>query len=185
MTDRMLGAIEESLSGFQRNGIRWSAKTLTDRGAKSQESRFGADFLIVLSIDLPNFRISKGFLAQAKLIKDGRVRDLTELRSQCEKMLSISRDSYVFLYDNQGVRVAPATAVAASTSNPNKVYDKSAQRFFMDHLECFVGDPAIAMPSPDGLEALAKKFQTRTAQIIEAKPALKKEGDAGSYNPTR
>jgi hypothetical protein len=61
MTDRMLGAIEESLDNFQYKGIQWRAKTLTDRGSGSQESKYGADFMGVLDISLPNFTVKKGF----------------------------------------------------------------------------------------------------------------------------
>src|SRR5687767_4557019 len=73
MTDRMLGAIAESLRNFTVNGIRWQSKTLTDHGPGTQESRFGADFMGVLNINLPEFSVSKGFLAQSKLLKRGRV----------------------------------------------------------------------------------------------------------------
>ena len=54
-TDRMLGRIESAMDGYTSKGIRWSAKTLTDRGRNSQESEFGADFAGVLNIDLPDF----------------------------------------------------------------------------------------------------------------------------------
>src|SRR5438309_11786536 len=63
VTDRMLGAIEESLRNYSKKGISWSAKTLTDRGLRSQESKYGADFMGVLNIALPEFNVSKGFLA--------------------------------------------------------------------------------------------------------------------------
>jgi hypothetical protein len=66
MTDRMLGSIEESLSDYRVRGIRWTAKTLTDRGRGSEESKCGADFMGVLNISLPEFDVSKGFLAQAR-----------------------------------------------------------------------------------------------------------------------
>jgi hypothetical protein len=51
-TDRMLGHIEEAMNGFVTKGVRWTAKTLTDRGRNSQEREFGADFAGVLDIDL-------------------------------------------------------------------------------------------------------------------------------------
>ena len=105
MTDRMIGAIAESLRDFTVRGIQWRAKTLTDRGRNTQEPQFGADFMGVLNIDLPEFSVSKGFLAQAKLIKQERVRDLPALRRQCEKMLTFTPDSFVFLYSLGGIRI--------------------------------------------------------------------------------
>ena len=94
-TDRMRGAIEESLDGLQSKAIRWSAKTLTDRGRGSQEIRYGADFMGVLNIALPNCKVCKGFLAQAKLIRMDRAVDWEQLKQQCERMLNLSSHSFV------------------------------------------------------------------------------------------
>lgn len=35
-TDRMLGRIAEAMQGFEVKGVRWTAKTLTDRGPGAQ-----------------------------------------------------------------------------------------------------------------------------------------------------
>ncbi|MDD5705220.1 MAG: hypothetical protein PHR35_04800 [Kiritimatiellae bacterium] len=82
MTDRMLGAIEESLSDFTSRDIRWRAKTLTDRGRGAQETTYGAYFLGVLNIDLPDFTVAKGFLAQAKLLRRSTIYDHEQSREQ-------------------------------------------------------------------------------------------------------
>ena len=58
-TDRMLGHIEEAMDGYVNKGVRWSAKTLTDRGRNSQEAEFGADFAGVLDIDLKDFKVRR------------------------------------------------------------------------------------------------------------------------------
>lgn len=157
-TDRMLGGIELAIDGFSSKGIQWTAKTLTDRGKGSQESIYGADFFGVLNINLPGFKVTKGFLAQAKLIKKGSSISLTELRQQCEKMLKLSPDSYVFLYRPSGVRVVPAIAVVGSTGSPLDLYTRSAKNFFEQHLECFIGDRAISAPTPATLSALSEKL---------------------------
>lgn len=169
MTDRMLGGIEESLRNFSHKGIRWTAKTLTDRGPNSQESKHGADFMGVLNINLPNFRVSKGFLAQAKLIRNGSAGDLNELKRQCDKMLNLSPDSFVFLYAEWGVRVVPAISVIGSQVEPLQLYTRSAQRFFEEHLQCFIGDRNIHSASPGALIDLREKFDARSAIAIEAK----------------
>ncbi len=169
MTDRMLGAIEHSLAGFETNGIRWTAKTLTDHGRGSQESRYGADFMGVLNIKLPEFEVSKGFLAQAKLVRNGGIDDLQKLRQQCEGMLALSTDSFVFLYSSDGVRVVPAVSGVAAKGNPLELYTRSSQRFFEEHLQCFIGDRAIHSPTPENLEELRREYDARDALLIEGK----------------
>jgi hypothetical protein len=169
MTDRMLGAIEESLSNFHYKGISWRAKTLTDRGAGSQEAKYGADFMGVLDIALPNFSVTKGFLAQAKLIRNGNSGDLTELKRQCEKMLNLSPDSFVFLYGDNGVRVVPAVSVVGSNLDPLFLYHRSAQRFFEEHLQCFIGDRHISAPTSITLVELHERFHARSAIVVQAK----------------
>ena len=168
MTDRMLGAIEESLRNFQRKGIRWSAKTLTDRGRGSQESRYGADFMGVLNIALPEFAVSKGFLAQAKLVRNGSSGDLEELTEQCKKMLHLSPDSFVFLYGRDGVRVVPAISVVGAKVDPLELYSRSAQRFFEEHFECFIGDGNIQSATPTTLDVMRDRFRARKAIEIRA-----------------
>lgn len=169
MTDRMLGAIEESLTDFRVKGIRWRAKTLTDRGRGSQESEYGADFMGVLNITLPEFTVSKGFLAQAKLVRNESSGDVKELKRQCDKMLNLSSDSFVFFYGQDGVRVVPAISVLGCAADPLLLYSRSAQRFFEEHLQCFIGDRNIRAPTPSTLKTMRDRFEARSAIIIEAK----------------
>jgi hypothetical protein len=150
-------------------GIRWSAKTLTDRGRGSQESQYGADFMGVLNIALPEFTVSKGFLAQAKLIRNDVVGDDIKLRQQCEKMLNLSPDSFVFLYWPTAVRVVPAVSVLGCRVDPVHLYSRSAQRFFEEHLQCFIGDRNIQSPTPMTLDAIRARFVARSAILLEAK----------------
>ena len=56
-TDRMLGGIREAMNGFEIRGVTWRATTLGDRGPGSPESRYGADFVGILEIDLPDFQV--------------------------------------------------------------------------------------------------------------------------------
>jgi hypothetical protein len=167
MTDRMLGAIEQSLRNTRIRGIRWEAKTLTDRGRGTQEKEFGADFMGVLSISLPDFSVSKGFLAQAKIARR-LSEDIRTLKEQCEKMLAVSPASFVFVYSDEGVRVTPAISVVASNGDPSQLYDRSAQRFFEEHLECFIGDRRMDWPTPETLTALREQRIARSALLIRA-----------------
>ncbi len=124
----------------------------------------------VLNIDLPDFKVSKGFLAQAKLLRHETVDNLEELKRQCDRMLKFSPDSFVFLYRYDGVRVVPAISVVGSTVDPNQLYSRSAQRFFEEHLECFIGDQAIQAPTPETLEELCRRFEARSALLLRGRP---------------
>ena len=168
MTDRMLGAIEESIHQLNMPNIRWSAKTLTDRGPNSQESKFGADFLGALSINLPSFTVQKGFLAQAKLVKNGWVHDFATLQRQCEQMLALSSDSFVFLYEYNRIRIVPAISIAGMEFNLGRLNSLSPKQFFTQHLKCFIGDRTIKSATPDTLAELREKFQARSALLLKA-----------------
>jgi hypothetical protein len=169
MTERMITAIEKALDGEVIRGVRWEAKTLTDRGKGTQEKRYGADFLGALNIDLPDYKVAKGFLAQAKLLKHETVDDLSGLKEQCKKMLKLSPDSFVFLYSKTGVRVVPAISVIASDRDPTELYGRSVQRFFEEHIECFIGDRAIQAATPGTLEDLRHRYEARDALLLTAR----------------
>jgi hypothetical protein len=166
-TDRMLGGIEEAMREFHVKGIHWRAKTLTDRGPHAQEKKYGADFMGVLNVDLPDFKVEKGFLAQAKI--DGPRFDLHSLHSQCERMLRLSPDSFVFLYSKDGVTVIPAVSVIGTREHPSGLYSRSATRFFEEHFESFIGDRKISAPSEDVLEELRERYEARSLMYLQAK----------------
>lgn len=173
LTDRMLGAIEESMRGFRTKGIRWTAKTLTDRGPGAQESRHGADFAGVLSIDLPDFSVRKGFLAQAKLIEPATImprREFGLMKAQCDSMLKRTPDSFVFLYARDAIAVVPAVSVVSSNlRNPHEFYSRSISRFYEEHLESFIGDRRLYAPTPEMLEGLQREVDARTLLYLEAR----------------
>jgi len=172
-TGRMLGAIEERLRDFTTKGVRWRAKTLTDHGTGAQEKQYGADFAGVLEIDLPTYKLSKGFLAQAKRVEPGmtfRADEFHRLRDQCRLMLDLSPASYVFLYSRRDIVVVPATAVVAVTHvvNPHAFYSRGVARFYEEHFESFIGDPRINAPHIDALAGLREQYNARSALRIEA-----------------
>jgi len=175
-TDRMLGRIEQVMEGFEIKGIRWRAKTLTDRGSGSQESRFGADFVATLEVDLPSYSVKKGFLAQAKItgrLDRHRLGEFSRLRRQCEKMVRVSHAAYVFLYSQKEIRVIPALALLSlhDEAGFESLYSRNISRFFEEHFESFLGDPRIHAPSITLIEALADLFDTRSALCLRAELA--------------
>jgi hypothetical protein len=171
ITDRLLGRIEAHMDGFETNGMRWSAKTLTDRGRGAQESRYGADFIGVLEVNVPSFRVRKGFLAQAKLVEPSESFSSGEwdrLSGQCRRMLALSPASYVFLYSIAGVTVVPAlSVVSVDRTNPHKLYQRSIVGFFLSHFESFIGDVNIAGPHVTTLEKLAAAAEARQALLLQ------------------
>lgn len=175
VTDRLLGAIEQELDGRSIGGVVWVAKTLTDRVRNSQESEFGADFMGVLSLDLNDLNVQKGFLSQSKLVEPSQSFPATEskrLKDQCAKMLAHSSSSYVFIYSQQsGIRIVPAIDVlGARDCNPHELTSKSITEFFKDHLECFIGDRQIKSATPQGLADLRERYLARAGVFIGGKP---------------
>ena len=164
-TDRMLGRIDSAVDGFERDGVIWRARTLTDRGRSAEEAEFGADFAGVFHVAAPDLLIQKGFLAQAKLLDVGATmtgRELDRLREQCNRMLEFSPDSFVFLYSRSAVRVVSAFAVSRTSSGKlDELGAKSVADFYMDHFRCFIGDPALSTPTPLGLAKLRRQVAPR------------------------
>lgn len=173
-TSRMLGAIEEAMNNFSVKGVRWTAKTLTDRGPGAQEKQYGADFIGVLEISLPGYEVRKGFLAQAKLIEPNKrmaSRDFHRMASQCERMLRLSPDSFVFLYSKQGVSVVPAISiVSVATSmpftNPYRLYPRGIATFYQEHFASFIGDRNISRPD------LATLLRLKARQMLYLAAAM-------------
>lgn len=178
-TDRMLGRIEQAIEGSSIKGINWSAKTLTDRGRNAQENKYGADFLGVLDIDLKNYSVKKGFLAQSKLIKAGGLISKSEferMQNQCKIMLDISPDSFVFIYSITGISVVPAIAILNSNfCKVSDFYSKKLSGFYEEHFKCFIGDHRIISPTIGTLNNIVEEYNARSALLLIAK-----EGDDGS-----
>ena len=173
-TDRFLGNLQHQLNGKTIAGVRWRVKTLTDRVARSQEREFGADFIAALDVEMEEFSVKKGFLAQAKRVEPSerfRSSESSRLREQCKKMLKHTPDSFVFLYSAQsGVTVVPAIEVlGARDCNPHELTNRPVAQFFGDHLDCFVGDPKIRAADVAQLETLRADYAARALLALEGR----------------
>ena len=171
ITDRLLGVMEHVLNHKTTAGVRWTVKTLTDRGPGSQENEFGADFLAAFELSVEGYRIAKGFLAQSKRIEPSQTfssEEFYRLQGQCGKMLSHSSASFVFLYSQQsGILVVPAIEVlAARHCNPHELISKSMKNFYQEHFECFIGDPNIRSANPQALEELRNRYEAGRLVIL-------------------
>ena len=172
-TDRMLGAIEEAKSDFSVKGVRWRSKTLTYQGPHAQETEYGADFIGVLDINLSEYSVVKGFLAQAKRVEPDQFmnsRDWEDMKEQCDKMLALSPDSFVFVYSKEAISVVPAVSVVgAHTRNLHDLSARSITRFYEEHFQCFIGDRRISAPNLETLDKLQVQFESRRLLYLEAR----------------
>jgi hypothetical protein len=172
ITGKLLGRVEQALEGYSKNGIIWSSKTLTDHGPNTMEKEYGADFTGILDLDVPGYRIRKGFLAQSKLVKDGQINsaEFERMVGQCQDMLELSPDSFVFLYSKEGIRIVSAAAVVGvqkkrGAFDPSPLYSRDVQTFYEAHLECFIGDPRIN----EFTEEMLVSLRARSAIEINAR----------------
>jgi len=183
VTDYFLGKVESTIKEHGKfDHIVFKPWYLRDRGPGSTEQEFGADFCGVLDVRLRNFTHAKGFLSQAKM--DGRgmsielaIRGLTavsvsqgqdsqKLRNQIDKMLKVTRESFVIVYSGERFVVVPATSVKGLRGS-GPVYGKPVDSFFKEFLMCFVGDPDLQAGDYNSLEKLRERTNSRTALMLQ------------------
>lgn len=161
ITSQVVGAIGERMRGWEHRGVRWNATTLrAGPGRAAQERRHGADILSVLSIDLDEFKIDKGFLVQAKRAEPRRPfppGEWKRLQDQCHVMLKLTPDAFVFAYSaRHGIQVIPAVAVIGNRgADLFELHHRRLQSFFELFIECFVGDARLDSPRIEVLDRLA------------------------------
>lgn len=148
VTSTLLTAIESRLDGKSRHGLRWQGKVTTRAGKHAEEGRSGADFAGILQFNLPDYRIAKGFLAQAKRQEQGDRLALDQwgsLRTQCERMLHITSESFVFVYAYQGISVVSPLSILGCTKPTDLflLHPIPLREFFKRHFHCFIGDRRI------------------------------------------
>lgn len=149
---------------------------------KKQESTVGADLAGILEIDFNGRKISKAYLAQAKVGKEylgpqGQVfvrATNDDLQKQVSDMLEITSDSFVFIYSKGGIHCVPAFQVALSGTNSISTESfpfRNFGSFYEEFIKCFIGDHKIA---PDqlgavNLEDYAKRLTADAALKIAIK----------------
>jgi hypothetical protein len=113
----------------------------------------------------PNRSIPRGYLIQSKRTGPGEKMStdaLKKLKSQCDKMLGYSSDSFVFAYDPAGMRCGSANRIVCATGrNVYNRYCWTAYRFFLEFYRCSTGDGKIT-------SARVKDLQPRHALRITA-----------------
>lgn len=137
ITSQIAAEIESKVnkSKYGNEGI-ITAKVYSRR---KEEKLMGADLGVILDV---NGRIQKAFLAQAKkgTYHKGYLKIINRntLAVQCQRMLSTSSDSFIFIYTSNGVFVTTAFGCRNAY-----LYHKNLGRFFSEFLKCFIGDHKI------------------------------------------
>jgi len=194
-TDRFIQALEDKFPYYYKDGsIVFEARSVGDRGRGASESKYGTDFVGVLNIDIGKYQLTKGFIAQAKNCSDDIKfnkkyrqkitidfttgnKKFNELKEQTGKMLSISPDSFVFIYCLEGIYVVPASSVDSLKIN-DSLYAKPVSNFFKEFLMCFIGDQRLNAWDDGSLDRLriennaknAILFKIRTKNEYESNP---------------
>jgi hypothetical protein len=165
-TSQLIAHVVQQLDGQRFTGVTWRARKMTSRFEGSEESNTGADLLGVMEVQLPQISLRKGFLAQSKLRKRGQ---MARLRMQCQQMLEVTPDSFVFLYDASGVQVAPALLYATGSLGLRHVEPWSMREFFAAHLSCFIGDSKLSSVNRDRFAQLTQREIPSTALFVSAR----------------
>jgi hypothetical protein len=168
-------------------GYRIRARTFRDRGPNAPENEFGADFVSIFDVNISGYKLSKGFLVQAKSSEKEGVRMINQgdnryplvqirgsaerLKSQCENMLKVSQASFIFIYDQRGTRVVPATTIVSIENDQawHGVYSKSFRDFYREHLMCFIGDLKLDAFDDESLRLRKAEAEAKSALLIQVR----------------
>jgi hypothetical protein len=86
-------------------------------------------------------------------------------------MLDHSCASFVFLYERDGISVVPAIAVVslADSAKLPELKRRNFAKFFEEHFECFLGDPALHAAKDQTLEELRERVAAYRALKLVGK----------------
>jgi hypothetical protein len=172
-TTALVTRIRDALDRNSTRGITWTARILSSHGPGTEEIQYGADVLGVLTLELPGFTITKGFVAQAKRQEPGCKLSASEwnrLKGQCDTMLAVTPESFVFVYALNGVFMIPAISVTgcATPQDLHTLHPKKTGQFYKEHFQCFVGDKRVQTINATALGDL----RARTTLAITGKSEI-------------
>lgn len=166
---RVGAVVTEREDGPATPSVRFQARQTSSR---SEEPWSGADILMVLDIDTPDYKEQKGVLIQAKRLEAGKkldTREASRLRGQCGDMLDLTASSYVFLYAPNDVTILSATIVEGSERDDlHALHQWDAKVFFIDFIKCWIGDPRLDATDKQTLAVLRSLANARNAVLLEA-----------------
>jgi hypothetical protein len=183
ITLHLLEGLEKELNGVKIKNVNFKVYVYKKR----EEKKNGADLLGIFDIEIDGEKITKSFLAQAKVgeayssptneyvvkVQDSR------LQGQVRNMLRQTSDAFVFIYSRNGVEVIPATAVKLANSNTittEDIYHQKFGSFYKDFLRCFNGDVKLVAQyvRPENLPVLADEINTDQVILISVSAGHKR-----------
>lgn len=138
LTARLLANLERDFKGIDSKNYSIKTHIFKRRSPRPmpEESFFGADFVIWLTLNENDYKVDKHFLAQSKKVSDkNKLNFDSNLLEQCKKMIQFTSDSFIFVYTTQGIYIKSAL-------NRLLAY-KNLGEFLEDFLNCFIGDTHI------------------------------------------
>lgn len=159
--------------------IRLRARHLHWRGDRSEEALYGADIVLVLDVDLPTRKFTKGMLIQAKKLEPGKSLKAAEERrlvKQCGDMLDLTPAAYILGYGRSQAFFDSAAAVEAKRTFDAADSPYSNEVFFYDFFICWIGDPRLNATTKEQLAILRAQTNARTALAIHANAPKPKHG---------
>lgn len=144
LTSRIAGLLEKELQNMRvlHRRVRVVTQEFPDKGPGSLEKPTGIDLYIGI-MDNSNNGFSKGIFVQAKWREVTRTpKQMEELRGQCQRMLDLSDQSYVWLYGPDGADAVRAQEVVQQPgTRPEQLLSRKTDDIFRRILECTEGDP--------------------------------------------
>ena len=141
-------------------------------------------------MDISNFNIAKGFLAQAKIAGKNEIKieqdhtyypkvlvnrpkndydNPTSLYSQCNQMLQFTPDSFVFIYSQYGIMVMPASSIVSlpTESRNNNIFALPLRLFMTNFFNSFIGDLKISAFDDETLRDVRSTFVANSAMLLQ------------------
>ena len=195
ITSRLMASMEwaSEISQMEDTKVKIYTKVFSSLGRGSAESKIGADYGIVLSVESKDFQVEKGLISQAKRDRAGlrahgarefgvstsgysnvkkirieNLQKLKELQEQAKKMLAVSPASFVTIYGRKGILIAPAIEIAGIKDVPSECICKPFQSFMKDMAICQVGDQKLVGSSMRGLGKISLLEQVPHVAEIRA-----------------
>ena len=178
-TSRLAGSIEQAVNDVRLGSIQWTVQTrkLDWRGRGSEESRFGADLGVAIRMSGDGFDVIKGYLVQAKLVRDMSLALGTRspfikndrVYDQCKRMLGITPESYVWFYSPAGVSVLRAgTMMGVEPRLVHRVARRSLYEFFVGGFLSWSGDQRLGDISKSSIDGMAEQYRIKQVMEIHA-----------------
>ena len=179
ITIHLIEEIKRRLDGRKLNGVKFDVYIYKKR---NEEKLTGAELAGVLEIEANGKKTTKAYLAQAKVCqirKEDRFGNPViycydkNIKDQASKMLSITSDSFFFLYTKQGIYMIPAVEVCSTCKNSintEELYYHTFGVFYEEFFKCFIGDHKIAPIYKDvkTLATFAEEYKVNNVLYIKA-----------------